>query len=120
MSRYSKIDEEKIRDLLFGDQKYIAEFAQAGIDSFREYGDQYRHNLMALNEKPFRKAGHKIKPVSQMMGLDSVVEEYEHAKALLIQGKPEKQRKKSADRTEALIERIIGDLEKLKQHYTSE
>lgn len=120
MSTYDYINEEKIIELMFGEEEYVIEFGKAGIDSFQQYMDQYRDNLIEGNEKSFRKEGHKIKPVARMMGLEKVVKEYERGKSLLLENQPLEDRKLSADRTEELISDIIDDLKKLINNYRSD
>jgi len=83
MNGYHFIDPDKIRDMLFNDDSYVAEFCEAGLTSFDEFITDYEKYLLARNMKDLRKAGHKIKPGAQMMGANEVVEEYENAKELL-------------------------------------
>ena len=80
---YHFIKPEKIRDMLFNDASYVAEFCEAGLSSFEEFIDHYEKYLLERNMEDLRKAGHKIKPGAQMMGAHEVVEEYENAKELL-------------------------------------
>ena len=76
--------------MLYGEEKYIKEFAEAAISSFSEFSENYKKFLLARDETNFRKAGHKIKPVTQMLGLEQILEEYEHAKTLIWMKNPKK------------------------------
>lgn len=76
------IDFTSLNEMLYGDEKYIKEFAEAAIISFTEFKTNYSLFLQKRDEENFRRAGHKIKPVAQMLGLNSIVDEYENAKKL--------------------------------------
>lgn len=108
------IDIEKIRKLLYDDAEFISEFSEAASDSFREFSEKYEQHLLSRNEKEFRKAGHKIKPVALMIGVDEVVEEYENAKTLLHNNEPDKKLRESADKIKSITSDVISDLESLK------
>lgn len=96
--------------MLYGEEKYIREFANAAIDSFDEFSTNYSKFLLVRDETNFRKAGHKIKPVAQMLGLDQIIEEYEHAKTLLWDEKPDKELKASSDKIRGICDEIIEEL----------
>lgn len=97
--------------MLYGEEKYIQEFAEAAITSFKEFSDNYSRYLLERDETNFRKAGHKIKPVLQMLDLEQVLEEYEHAKTLLWDNKPQEELQQSASKVEGICSRIIEELE---------
>ncbi len=105
------INENKIREMLFDDEQYIREFCEAAMDSFREFSNNYETFLLDDDETNFRKNGHKMKPVAQMIGVDELVDEYEHAKTLLhVDGNREK-RESSIRRIQQLSARVIRELE---------
>ena len=103
-----------VSDLLYGDENYIREFAVATEESFKEFSVNYRKYLLKRDETNFRKAGHKIKPAAQMLHLDPIVDEYEHAKQLLWdEESTQQQLEKSVERIEQLCEQIIDDLREM-------
>ncbi len=97
--------------MLYGEEKYIKEFAEAAISSFQEFSENYKLFLLERDETNFRKAGHKIKPVLQMLGLKQVLEEYEHAKTLLWDEKPTSELEKSAEEVQQICSKVIEELE---------
>ena len=96
--------------MLFGEKKYIIEFCQAAVNSFEEYAKHYERYLLTGDETNLRKAGHKIKPVAQMLKLQSLLEEYEDAKLLLQTGAEEYLLKESNDRVQKEIKIVISEL----------
>jgi HPt (histidine-containing phosphotransfer) domain-containing protein len=113
MSEFTYLDADKIRELLYGEEEYIRDFCEAATESFTEFKQHYEQHLLDRNEKLFRNAGHKIKPVAQMVGADEIVEEYEHGKALLLNEEPQKQLQESVQRVKNLVEEIIQDFNNL-------
>lgn len=109
------IDIKKIRNLLYDDPGFIKEFTEAASDSFRQFAKRYEKYLLQRNETEFRKAGHKIKPVALMIGVNEVVEEYEHAKELLRNNEPDKALRKSADKIKNITKQVISELRELQQ-----
>lgn len=97
--------------MLYGEEKFIKEFSEAAITSFSEFREHYYKFLLNRDETNFRKAGHKIKPVAQMLGLDLIVEEYEYAKTLIWDDKPDEDLKKSADKMQDICSTVIKELE---------
>lgn len=104
------VDFSSLSEMLYGEEKYISEFSEAAVDSFSEFRNNYKKFLLVRDETSFRKAGHKIKPVAQMLGLDQIVEEYEHAKTLLWDERPEADLEKSADKVNRLCNKVIEEL----------
>lgn len=104
------IDYDIISELVFHEKPYIKEFAEATEQSFTEFQSKYRKFLLKRDEVNFRKAGHKIKPVAQMLKINVVLEEYEHAKTLLWDEKEQKELEKSADKIDKICDRIISEL----------
>lgn len=105
------IDAEKIRNLLYDDAEFIKEFTEAASDSFRQFAERYEEHLLKRNEAEFRKAGHKIKPVALMIGVNEVVDEYENAKKLLHNDAPDEKLQGSADKVKAIVSEVIEELE---------
>ena len=99
--------------MLFGERKYILEFCEAAVDSFTEYGVHYKLYLIDRDETNLRKAGHKIKPVAQMLGLNDLLEEYENAKILLQTDSSDQFLEDSVKRVEVIIEMVILDLKEI-------
>jgi len=110
---YRFIDPDKIRDLLFDDANYVAEFCEAGITSFEEFITNYEKYLLDHNMEDLRKAGHKIKPGAQMMGADEVVEEYEKAKKLLDNEANQKDLQESVKKMKDICFTITDELSEL-------
>lgn len=74
------IEIDDIRTLLMGQDEFIEEFSTASIASFGEFSDQLKMHLPARNLEAFRRAGHKIKPVAQMLEQDALLNAYREAK----------------------------------------
>jgi len=110
---FSHVDFQKIQDLLFNDEKYISEFSEAAIDSFVEFSENYKKFILHRDETNFRKAGHKIKPVAKMIGVNELVEEYEHGKKLIQNGAEENELLQSSDRIKSKVDNVISELEKI-------
>lgn len=104
------IDFSSLQELLFGEPKYIKEFAEAAVDSFSEFGEHYSLYLPARNEDSLRKAGHKIKPVAQMLGLQQIIDEYEQAKVLLANQASDADLQASVQVIQNIIEKVLLDL----------
>lgn len=96
--------------MLYGDDKFIKEFSEAAIISFSEFQENYSRFLLQRDEENFRKAGHKIKPVAQMLNLDQILEEYEHGKTLLWEDKPDEELNASAQKIELICNEVISEL----------
>lgn len=107
------IDIDKIRKLLYDDAGFIKEFTDAASDSFRQFAERYEEHLLERNETEFRKAGHKIKPVALMIGVDEVVEEYENAKTLLHSDAPDDKLQESVDKINCIAADVISELQGL-------
>ena len=100
--------------MLYGEEKYIQEFAEAAIISFNEFSEHYKKYLLERDETNFRKAGHKIKPVTQMLGLSQILEEYEHGKTLLWDNKSDEELAASAEKVQRFCSEVIEELEEKK------
>jgi hypothetical protein len=99
--------------MLFGEKKYIIEFCQAAVKSFQEYGEHYEKYLLSRDEANLRKAGHKIKPVAQMLKLNNLLEEYEGAKLMLQTDVEEYLLRESNERVQDEIRIVIKELEEI-------
>ncbi len=99
--------------MLFGEAKYIKEFAQAAVISFEEFKENYTLFLINRDEVNFRKAGHKIKPVAQMLGLNMILDEYEEAKTLIWDDKPNSELGDSSQKMSAIIDRVLVELKEV-------
>lgn len=109
------IDIDKIRKLLYDDAGFIEEFTDAASDSFRQFADRYEEHLLKRNETEFRKAGHKIKPVALMIGVEEVVVEYENAKKLLHNKEPDEKLQESANKVRSITSDVISELQDLQK-----
>lgn len=110
-SKKKLVDFSGLTEMLYGEDEYIQEFAEAAITSFTEFSENYKKFLLARDETNFRKAGHKIKPVTQMLGIDEIIEEYEHAKTLLWDEKPTEELETSAEKVQDICSKVIEELE---------
>ena len=109
-SKKPLIDFSEISKMLYGDEKFIKEFSEAAVISFSEFQENYIQFLLQRDEENFRKAGHKIKPVAQMLNLDQILKEYEHGKTLLWEEKMDEELKASAQRIETICNEVIAEL----------
>lgn len=96
--------------MLYGEETYIKEFADAAVISFNEFKENYCSYLLKRDEINFRKAGHKIKPVAQMLGLDMILKEYEHAKTLLWDEKDDDELQESCDKMSGICTKVLLEL----------
>lgn len=99
--------------MLYGDEEYIHEFAEAAIVSFTEFKENFVIFLKQRDEVNLRKAGHKIKPVAQMLGIQSILDEYEISKELLWNNKGDAELKNSAKRMSEICDQVLGELKDL-------
>ncbi len=107
------IDFTDLNEMLYGDERYIKEFAAAAVVSFSEFKTNYSKYLRLRNEDAFRKAGHKIKPVAQMLGLNIIIEEYEHAKKLIWDEKQDSEVVASINKMDKICTTVLNELENL-------
>ncbi len=111
MSSQDKIvDFTTLNEMLFGEAKYIKEFADAAVISFEEFKENYTLFLINRDEVNFRKAGHKIKPVAQMLGLNMILDEYEHAKSLIWEEKPDVDLGNSSQKMSGILDQVLVEL----------
>ena len=107
------VDFSSLNEMLYGDDSYIKEFAEAAITSFTEFNTNYSQHLLSRDEENFRKAGHKIKPVAQMLGLQQVVDEYEHGKTLIWEERPNAELETSVKKIESICSQVLIELQNI-------
>lgn len=107
------IDKQVIVDLLYGDEDYVSEFATASVESFSEFKAQFANSLKTRDIETLRKAGHKIKPVAQMMKLDTVVTMYETSKIMLKEDASDEEIKNLAKNMNKFCTQLIKELKQL-------
>ncbi len=96
--------------MLYGEASYIKEFAEAALTSFKEFQDNYSLFLKDRDEVNFRKAGHKIKPVAQMLGLGLIIEEYEYGKVLIWEERSDSEINASCKKMDDICTRVLEEL----------
>lgn len=107
------VDFSTLTEMLYGDASYIKEFAEAAVTSFSEFHENYTDFLLKRDEVSFRKAGHKIKPVAQMLGLEIILEEYEHAKTLIWEEKNDEHLKTSVKKMDKICLGVLNELKEI-------
>ncbi|NBC03285.1 MAG: taurine dioxygenase [Bacteroidetes bacterium] len=107
------IEKQVIVDLLYGDEDYVSEFASASIESFTEFKTKFVQSLKQRDMETLRQAGHKIKPVAQMMKLDDVITMYETSKIMLEEEAPDQEIKKLAESMNEFCKQLIRELKQL-------
>lgn len=107
------IDKQVIVDLLYGDEDYVSEFATASVESFTEFKANFAKSLKTRDMEMLRKAGHKIKPVAQMMKLDAVVTMYETSKIMLEEDASDEEIKNLAQNMNKFCTQLIKELKQL-------
>ena len=110
---FKLVDLTTIEEMLFGNPDYIKEFGEAAVISFNEFKENYSYFLLQRDEANFRKTGHKVKPVAQMLGLGMIIEEYEHAKTLLINKKPLEELAASAKKMDDICDKVLVELKEI-------
>lgn len=107
---FTYVNPDQIAELVYNDVKFIKEFAEASEKSFSEFKSHYGRYLLERDEERFRKAGHKIKPIAQMLNIEVIIEEYEHAKTLLWENKNQEELEQSAEKINEICDTIIQEL----------
>jgi hypothetical protein len=74
------VDVELIRKMLYNDEGYVKEFANASIQSFSEFKASFKEFVLSRELDNLRRAGHKIKPAALMLNLNPIIEMYELSK----------------------------------------
>ncbi len=109
------VNVEKIRELVYGDEEYLKEFADAAVSSYTEFRDRYARAMDEGDLEELRKAGHKIKPSAQMLELEDLLDEYEKGKILLDKNSDESDRQQSVEHMTGLCNQIIDKMEEIKE-----
>lgn len=110
-SETPRINIDKIREMLFHDDTYIADFAAASIESFSEFSDQFTHLLLKRDVKGVQRAVHKIRPVATMLELEEIITEAATGKDHLKRDRPDEDLKRSAQRVRLLCSVVIREFE---------
>lgn len=107
------VDKQVIIDLLYGDEDYVSEFATASVESFTEFKTQFAKSMKERDMETLRKAGHKIKPVAQMMKLDAVITMYETSKIMLEEEAPDEEIMKLIVNMNKFCTQLLKELKQL-------
>lgn len=92
-----------------------SEFIEALIDSFKNFIHDYRLFMLSGDLERLRRSGHNIKPTAKMMGLDVLIEEYEHGKKLIRKQADQEEIKASYNRMQKIVDRILKELEEFSE-----
>lgn len=107
------VDKQVIIDLLYGDEDYVSEFATASVESFTEFKAQFTKSMNSRDMENLRRAGHKIKPVAQMMKLDAIINMYETSKIMLEENAPDEEIKKLVTNMNKFCTQLLKELKQL-------
>lgn len=107
------VEKQVIVDLLYGDEDYVSEFATASIESFTEFKAHFAKSMKTRDMKSLRKAGHKIKPVAQMMKLDAVVTMYETSKIMLEENASDEEINNMVENMNKFCKKLVKELKQL-------
>lgn len=105
----SLVDIELIKKMLYNDENYIKEFANASLQSFKEFRDQFKASLLSREMDDLRRAGHKIKPVAQMLHLSPIIEMYEKSKILLTENASNQKLTELAEDMDEYCNRVLSE-----------
>lgn len=109
--KFQKIDKEMISEMMYGEEKYIREFAEASISSFSEFKKNFSEHLLNRDMENLRKAGHKIKPAALMLNLDGLMDLYEMSKEQIEKQADVAELKDTVSRMSTFCEQVINDFE---------
>ncbi|MEX2602265.1 MAG: taurine dioxygenase [Balneolaceae bacterium] len=112
-TEFKRVDIKLVSDMLYGEEKYVNEFAIASIDSFSEFSEHYALYLMQRDMENLRKTGHKIKPVAQMLKVDEILNEYDQAKLMLINNASDEKLQQSVDTVTSICDEVLNDFKKM-------
>lgn len=107
------VDVGLIREMLYDDDNYVKEFAQASIQSFSEFKVSFKHSLLGRDLDELRRAGHKIKPVAMMLKLDPVIEMYETSKTYLAENKSTEELANLADSMDSYCDQLLIEFKEI-------
>lgn len=108
------VDQELVSNLLYNEEKYIKEFAEASIESFTEFKVKFNKFFLAGDMNMLRQTGHKIKPVAQMLKLDDLLVMYDQSKELLASNHPLKEKQELADKVDKYCTTVIQQFKEMK------
>jgi HPt (histidine-containing phosphotransfer) domain-containing protein len=108
------IDKKIIVDLLYGDEEYVNEFLEASVESFTEFKNNFEKNLESRDDQALRNAGHKIKPIAQMLHLDPIIEMYEKSKELLEEEASDSEIEELIKKMTTYCDKLVSDLHNMK------
>lgn len=111
-----RIDFSSVINILDDEPKYVNDFCNAAISSFTKFKNDYRQYLLARELANLKNAGHRIKPVAQMLEIIQLLNEYNKAKIMLVNNSSQKELQKSADKVDAICEQIIREFHKKMQN----
>lgn len=110
------VDFSSVAEMLFGEDEFIREFADAAIQSFTEFQTNFSLFLKDRDESNLRKAGHKIKPVAQMLNVQMLVDEYEHSKILLTDNRSNDELDASVIKMNSICNKVLAELHQIMAH----
>lgn len=108
------VDRDLVVELLYGDEEYVKEFAEASIESFSEFKENFKRYVRARDMENLRKTGHKIKPVAQIMKLDALLSMYEESKVLLEEEASDQEINNLVDKMNKYCNTLLKELKGLK------
>lgn len=107
------VDVEIIYNMLYNDSEAVKEFIVASVDSFSEFNRHFKESMANRDLKKLRSAGHKIKPVAQMLKLDEIILIYEEAKEKLVYNATEEEINSTINRMNIYCTRLLDEFEEL-------
>lgn len=105
----SLINFEQVNEMLDNDPEYVKEFCAAAINSFESFNEEFKQHMQNRNIENLRKAGHRIKPVAQMLDIEALTAEYEKGKNILENKESKGKIDGSIERVELLIEQVLNE-----------
>lgn len=109
------VDFEIIYNMLYNDSDAVKEFVVASIDSFSEFNENFSKSMNARELEKLRNAGHKIKPVAQMLQLDEILNIYEDAKDKLVFSAPQSEIDNTINRMDNYCTKLLDELQNFNQ-----
>ncbi len=107
------VDKQLIINLLYGDEEYLKEFTDASVESFTEFNSHFSEALSERDEEQLRRAGHKIKPVAQMMNLHKILEMYDTSKDYIENLAEDEKINQLIDEMDSYCNTLLEELKKL-------
>lgn len=107
------VDVDLIHSMLYNDKAYVNEFANASIESFTEFNAGFKQYLLERDMDNLRRAGHKIKPVAQMLHLDPLLEMYEASKTMIDENAPTEKLNKQAKAMDKFCNQVLFEFKLL-------